>query len=1093
MNNGLILRCTLESIRYDLDTFEDIPFRLDISAIQNNSIGNNFGLASQNVNLPGTKNNNKFFQAAFDVNSTTARGFKRSIPCQVIQNSADVFTGNLILNNVITNGATETTYDITLVNETVDFTTLIAEQYVSQLDYSDLNHTYIPENITGSWETSSFFNGDVFYPLVDYGVDGTVPGMYNLAMGGQVGKVDNVQTPMLIQQFKPAIRVKYIIDKIFDSVNYEYSSSFFDSTEFNTMYMLASNTDKNGIVANSSTDAGFKAIATFVQTLSGTSDSGLLQFNSEVYDPGNSYDTTVSEFTVINSGQYAFNASIPFVQVTAAGQGGFVTLDVRLNVNGTIVATQSYNLTNTLNGTIGFSTAAINLESGDVVKLDFYYEGIDSGGSPVDLQITSNRSFGTIFAPIAVVGTNVNMAEQFDPSIKSLDFLKGIIEKFNLVIEPKKNERNTLIVEPFDTWADAGIIKDWSDKFDRAEKVSIKHPIQSQPLKINFEDSTDADVLTVYAKENFNSLRPYGSKAYTSNSDIPKGERKVGGFFAPIPTKGCPGAPSMITPILYKEDTSGGKPFKFKPRLAYRINNQGAVGASSGRFFLADPLGANSISISNYSTLSSLQQYPSNGCNSIHFDGGWYPFHQAVIDGFTQFGTFNQYWSRYINELYDDDSRLLTLNMHFEPTDLIDIQLNDKIFIDNAYYRINKISGFNITNRDTVKVELLKTPLRKQNFAKRRIRWNLNNDVADVYTGGTGFLPSGVVVVKDFVTDAVITDPNVLKGFASAEGYRFISGSVYWKDEFNSNNLNSTERQAIRGSIVVDPTAGSIIGAADSGSVGQNVDKALIIGTEIELQRDVQNVMVSGDAIIVGSGSINCSVLSSKNSSFDPGTEGGLLLAASSSIVDGFLNTAIGTFGVQIQDNARQTTVIGARKFTIDGNINQFDRHTHIGGNGFTYYTTSSSEAFVNSVGLGQLPDVPTNPGVSKTNKVIIGDSILTGAQYLNIKEYNTYTGFNKTIAPNDQTFLSRLSWSTVSGSGAAYITLPDALLTNGRFLRFLTDGTWPSSAPSATCWLVASGSQTIDGVAEVALHDEYDGIGIVSTGTEWAVIQRKA
>ena len=46
--------------------------------------------------------------------------------------------------------------------------------------------------------------------------------------------------------------------------------------------------------------------------------------------------------------------------------------------------------------------------------------------------------------------------------------------------------------------------------------------------------------------------------------------------------------------------------------------------------------------------------------------------------------------------------------------------------------------------------------------------------------------------------------------------------------------------------------------------------------------------------------------------------------------------------------------------------------------------------------------------------------------------------------------------------------------------------------SPSATCWLVASGSQTIDGVAEVALHDEYDGIGIVSTGTEWAVIQRK-
>jgi len=47
-----------------------------------------------------------------------------------------------------------------------------------------------------------------FYPLVEYGQDGTVPDMYAIAMGGGTGKVDNPNTPMLVQQFKPAIRVK---------------------------------------------------------------------------------------------------------------------------------------------------------------------------------------------------------------------------------------------------------------------------------------------------------------------------------------------------------------------------------------------------------------------------------------------------------------------------------------------------------------------------------------------------------------------------------------------------------------------------------------------------------------------------------------------------------------------------------------------------------------------------------------------------------------------------------------------------------------------------------------------------------------------
>jgi len=529
MANGLVLRCNVRGVRYDLDTFEDISFRLDISAIQNNQIGSNFGIASQNVALPGSKNNNQFFVAAFNVNSQNVRGFKQSIPCQVLQNGAEVFKGNLILNDVVTDTYKDTIYNVTIVNEAVDFTTLVGDQYLGELDFSDLEHLYTPANVTESFaDDDSFLNGDVFYPLIDYGLDGTIANAYPLAMGGQFGKVDNPNSPMVIQQFKPAIRVKALIDKIFDSVNYEYSSSFFDSPEFSSIYMLTTNNDKNGVVSNSSQDSGFKASSNFNQTIAGgIGQQGLVQFNTDIYDPLNQFNTTISEFTAINSGQYAFTASIPF----SKGSGvGFATFTLRLKKNGTTIAQQVYVITNTSSGTFGFSTAAITLVGGDEIKLDYEWSAVDFvSGNPILLYLGANRTFGTLYAPIAVIGTNVNMAQQIDPTIKSLDFLKGIIEKFNLVIEPKKNERNTLIVEPFDVWADAGEVKDWSDKYDRAEKVSIKHPIASQPLKVTFNDSFDSDVLTTYAKENFNDERPYGSWTYTSNSDIPKGERKVGG------------------------------------------------------------------------------------------------------------------------------------------------------------------------------------------------------------------------------------------------------------------------------------------------------------------------------------------------------------------------------------------------------------------------------------------------------------------------------------------------------------------------------------------------------------------------------------
>src|SRR6056300_283428 len=174
--NGLILRVTYEGVRYDLDTFEDIAFRVDISTIQNNEIGSTFGVASQAVTLPGSSNNNKFFVAAYNVNSPGARGFKQSVPCQVLQNGAEVFNGNLILNDVVTDTYNDTVYNITLVNETIDFANLISEQYLNELDFSDLDHAYTPSNVTMSFnDDDSFLNGDVFYPLVEYGLDGTVP------------------------------------------------------------------------------------------------------------------------------------------------------------------------------------------------------------------------------------------------------------------------------------------------------------------------------------------------------------------------------------------------------------------------------------------------------------------------------------------------------------------------------------------------------------------------------------------------------------------------------------------------------------------------------------------------------------------------------------------------------------------------------------------------------------------------------------------------------------------------------------------------------------------------------------------------------
>ena len=121
---------------YDLDTLTDISFRVDLSAVENGSIGSVFGVASQQFDLPSSKTNDIFFNAAYVINSSFGRGFKNSVECQVLQGGNEIYKGNLILDEVVTDGKKDNVYKVTIVNETIDFQTEIQDQYIRDLDFT---------------------------------------------------------------------------------------------------------------------------------------------------------------------------------------------------------------------------------------------------------------------------------------------------------------------------------------------------------------------------------------------------------------------------------------------------------------------------------------------------------------------------------------------------------------------------------------------------------------------------------------------------------------------------------------------------------------------------------------------------------------------------------------------------------------------------------------------------------------------------------------------------------------------------------------------------------------------------------------------
>jgi hypothetical protein len=78
------------------------------------------------------------------------------------------------------------------------------------------------------------------------------------------------------------------------------------------------------------------------------------------------------------------------------------------------------------------------------------------------------------------------------------------------------------------------------------------------------------------------------------------------------------------------------------------------------------------------------------------------------ISQFTPYTLFNVFWEDYILNIYSRETRRFTGKFFFRPIDVYNTKLNDKIFIKNAYYTIEKITDANLVNKVNTQISLIK-------------------------------------------------------------------------------------------------------------------------------------------------------------------------------------------------------------------------------------------------------------------------------------------------------------------------------------------------------------------------------------------------
>jgi len=258
---------------------------------------------------------------------------------------------------------------------------------------------------------------------------------------------------------------------------------------------------------------------------------------------------------------------------------------------------------------------------------------------------------------------------------------------FNLYVEPTDISNQLLILPREEFYTNT--VRDWTRKRDLSQPLDIIPMGELEASRYIFSHAEGDDNGNKEYKADYN--RTYGDRQIFVQNDFVKDEKKIETGF---------GASLLMT---YAKDDKV---------LTYIDNgDNGTFNTGKLRILQYAPIACNSYSIilgkvSLFSTgITTKTKYPYTG----HLDN---PKASAVDINFglprfiglppgtavTNNNLFNQYWSKYMQEITDKDSKIVRGAFYLTPADMEQLSFRDLYFFDNNYFRLNKIEDYDPIN-----------------------------------------------------------------------------------------------------------------------------------------------------------------------------------------------------------------------------------------------------------------------------------------------------------------------------------------------------------------------------------------------------------
>ena len=663
----------IDNYRLDLTKEISAEFTYAIDEIQDFATRNTS--FSKTIVLPGNDTNNKLFGNIFEFGNANLYnegqpnvGYNfnatKSVPCIILVDKIQIFKGVLrMLEIIIDDRSIE--YEVCVFGELGGFINALGNSKLEDIDFGIADTTWNYTNIQNSWDNIS--GTGVYFPLIDYGVEST-------------NKVD-----FSFDAFRPALYVKQYLTKILDGSGYTYDFPLLSTELMNRLVIpnnqktLTKNATTQFIATPNNTNY---AIASKVEFTASQLGPFLVNVANNTFTY-NSATTTTINFQVVVSG--------------AIIDPNTTFFDIALRKNGVNIASQGY-VPNTFDYIF---TADLSVNNISVTNTDFFdIFVISDAGSGFGYDITGDTILvGTdVISQVDIsYGDTIVINDTIPKGIFQKDFFASIVKMFNLYVYEDKLVEKKLIIKPFIDFYDGSQI-DWTGKVDRGSVIRLKPMSEFTARYYDYKYKQDNDFYAENYRKKYNE--GYGDFIYDSENDFVKEVDATEIIFAGTVLTQFTGTDKIYSSIYKKSNANASED---KMDSVIRILQAKKV---TGRSSWAIKNGATTLASYTAYGYAGHVDDPLNPTDDINWGAPKELFFTTA--SYTAANLFNGYWSEYIAEITDKDSKLLTCSLKLNEVDIYNLDFSKLIYIDGSLWRLNKVLDYNPMDFNVTKVELLK-------------------------------------------------------------------------------------------------------------------------------------------------------------------------------------------------------------------------------------------------------------------------------------------------------------------------------------------------------------------------------------------------